>query len=80
LVGAYGERLKLAVKAPPERGKANAALTALLAALLDVRPEDVEVVRGETSRDKTVRVRGAPAPALVERLNALVGATDGGES
>ena len=72
LIGAYGERLKVAIDAPPQRGKANRALERLLATLLGVRQQDVEVVKGLTSRDKTVRVSGAPASALQERLAALV--------
>ena len=65
--GLYGTRLKLAVAVPPERGMANRAVGSLLARLLGVRPQDVTVVKGETSRDKVLRVLGVTVKA-VERL------------
>jgi len=65
-------RLKVKVTAPPEDGKANAAVVALLAKALGVAKRDVVLLRGAGSRDKTVRVEGDPA-ALARRLAELVG-------
>jgi uncharacterized protein (TIGR00251 family) len=48
--------LKAKVQAPPERGKANAELCALLAKHLGVRPRDVDILSGETSPLKQVRI------------------------
>lgn len=56
IVGALGDRLKVRVAAPPERGRANEALVALLREWLGAR--EIEVVTGLTSREKTVRVTG----------------------
>ncbi|MEM9491005.1 MAG: DUF167 family protein [Myxococcota bacterium] len=53
-----GDRLKLAVTAPPVDGKANAAVVAALAAVLDLPRRDLEVISGHSSRRKTVLVRG----------------------
>jgi hypothetical protein len=61
-------RLKVAVKAPAEKGKANAAVIKLLAKLLGVSRADVRIVRGRTGRRKTVRVKGT---VDVARLRAL---------
>lgn len=61
VVGQLGERLKVRVSAPPEGGKANAAVCALVAGVLGVSGRDVEVVRGHTSAEKVVRVRGVGA-------------------
>lgn len=58
IAGRLGDRLKVRVSAPPEGGKANRAICDLLAAALDVRPRDVEVVRGHASPEKTLRIRG----------------------
>ena len=55
-MGALGDRLKVRVAAPPERGRANEALVALLREWLGAR--EVEVVGGFASREKTVRVIG----------------------
>lgn len=63
--------LAVRVRAVPEKGKANAALVALLAKQLGLPKRDVDVIRGATSRLKTVRiaVEGAalqPVTALLE--------------
>ena len=56
------------VSAPPVDGRANAALGKLLARELGVAPSRVEVVRGERSRDKTVRVEGMDAASVAAAL------------
>ncbi len=57
--GPYGERaLKLRVAAPPADGRANAETERFLATLLGLPRSDVAVIRGSSSRDKTVPVRG----------------------
>jgi uncharacterized protein (TIGR00251 family) len=50
--------LKARVAAPPEDGKANAALVGLLARVLDVRKSDVRIASGASSRSKTIEVEG----------------------
>jgi uncharacterized protein (TIGR00251 family) len=58
VVGTRGEAIVIRVAAPPVDGKANAALCALIAKKLRISPKRVDVVRGQTSRDKVVRVEG----------------------
>ncbi len=65
-----GERLKIAVAEPPEDGRANRAVCALLAAALDVPARDVDVAQGAASRLKTLRVSG-DATSLAARLASL---------
>jgi uncharacterized protein (TIGR00251 family) len=57
-VGEYGEQLRIRLQAPPVDGRANAALVAFVAGQLGVTKAEVEVVRGQTSRSKMLRVRG----------------------
>lgn len=65
-----GAALRLAVTAPPEDGKANAAVVALLAGALDVARAAVFVVSGATDRRKLVEIRGN-AQVLGAALAAL---------
>jgi uncharacterized protein (TIGR00251 family) len=48
--------LKVRIAAPPERGKANAELIALLAAKFDVARANVEIVSGHAAGLKLVRI------------------------
>jgi uncharacterized protein (TIGR00251 family) len=65
-----GPRLKLAVAEAPEEGRANRAVSAVLAEALGVPASAVRVVQGATSREKTVAVAGEPA-GIIRRLEAL---------
>ena len=56
------------VTAPPVDGKANAALCRLIAERVGVPRRAVEVVRGQSVRDKVVRVDGVEPAALREAL------------
>jgi uncharacterized protein (TIGR00251 family) len=54
LVGTYGDpvRLKLKIKAPPVEGKANKEVISFLAKTFGLRKNQVELLRGELSRQK----------------------------
>ncbi len=54
------EVLRLRVAAVPDRGKANAAVVALLAKALHVPRSAITLVSGETARLKTVEIAGDP--------------------
>lgn len=60
----HGDRVKVAVTAPPVDGEANAALVELLARALGVPRAAVEVIAGHGSRRKTVRIAGVRRDAL----------------
>jgi uncharacterized protein YggU (UPF0235/DUF167 family) len=64
--------LRIRVKAVPDRGKANAAVIALLAKALGLAKTALSVTSGETGRLKTIAVAGDGA-ALAGRLAALAG-------
>lgn len=68
VVGLHGEALKLRLAAPPVDGKANAALLAFLAERLGVGKAALELVRGETSRQKTVKALGVKEEVLLKLL------------
>jgi len=56
VVGYRGGVLQLRVTAPPDKGRANAAVVALLADALGVAKSRVRIVRGQSSRDKVLAV------------------------
>lgn len=56
VVGLLGDRLKVQVAAPPEDGKANAAVIELLATTLKIDRSRVELLSGASSPRKTFRV------------------------
>ncbi|MBV7395036.1 DUF167 domain-containing protein [Mameliella sediminis] len=53
-----GDDLRVTVITVPEGGKANAAVIKLLAKALGIPKSRLELVRGETSRDKQFRIIG----------------------
>lgn len=68
--------LRLDVGAPPERGRANDAVTALLAGVLGVPRGRVAVVRGHGSRTKVVEVTGLDADDLKRRIETALAARE----
>lgn len=68
IVGIHGDTLRVKVAAPPEKGRANVAVVALLARTLSVRASDIEITAGHGSRRKSATVRGLPMRTLRERL------------
>jgi uncharacterized protein (TIGR00251 family) len=58
IVGIDSGVLKVKLTAPPLEGKANKALRQFLARKLGVPKKDVEIVSGEKSRMKSIRIYG----------------------
>ena len=68
IVGLLGDRLKVAVQKPAERGEANKAVCALVAAVLGIRPGDVQIVRGQRHPEKDLLIQGLSAEEVLRRL------------
>lgn len=68
IVGVHASALKVAVTAAPEKGKANKAIVKLLAKRLGVSPSSIDIVSGDVSKQKKVRVSGLRARDVVDRL------------
>jgi uncharacterized protein len=69
-VSGLGPCLRIGVSEAAEDGRANRAVCAVLATVLQVPASAVIVTLGKTSRDKTVLVSG-DAALLTERLEIL---------
>lgn len=68
VAGRHGEAWKLRVAQAPERGKANTAVLELLSDALRVPRRQLELVRGESDRDKVVTVSGLSLEEAEQRL------------
>ncbi len=68
IVGAYGQRLKVRISAPPEDGKANRAVAEVIATALGVKVNAVKIVAGLANAQKVVEVRGLNAGDISKRL------------
>ena len=68
IVGVLGDCLKVTTSAAPEKGKANAAIAAILARALGVDKRSVEIVAGQTSPRKEFRIASLSAQRIRELL------------
>ena len=85
VVGQQGDALKVRVAAPPVDGRANRAVVELMAEVLGVKPGQVAVESGESSRSKRLRVEGVEPDharrmldAALERTRARTSGRHGG--
>jgi uncharacterized protein (TIGR00251 family) len=72
IVGSHGDALKVAVRQPPEGGRANRAVCKLVAEALAVPAREVTVLRGATSRDKVLLFAGRERDDLARMVAALL--------
>lgn len=63
--------LQLAVTAPPEDGRANRALIALVGELLHVKPGQIRLARGASSQSKVLEIEGLSQEEMERRVRAL---------
>lgn len=63
--GLTGDSLKVKVHAPPVGGAANEELIAILSKEFGIKKSDIQIVRGNSSRDKIVEIAGGNAGPLI---------------
>jgi len=68
LAGFLEGAVKLRLAAPPVDGAANKACCEFLAGLLGVAKSRVDIIRGQTGRNKTIRIEGISTDALLKKL------------
>jgi uncharacterized protein (TIGR00251 family) len=68
LAGEHAGAIKLKIAAPPVDGKANEQCRRFLAKLLDVSAGSVEIIAGDSSRDKVIRIHNISADRVREAL------------
>jgi len=72
IAGWLGDTLKVRVTAPPERGKANAAVEALLTDVLGLSTGNAKIVSGDSSARKMVEITGLSESEVRRRLSDAV--------
>lgn len=65
--GVHGERLKIRLAAPPVEGRANDALIAWLSKELSIPKASIELINGDTGRQKRLLIRGT----TLEKVTSL---------
>ena len=60
--------VKIRLKAPPVEGKANRALVKYLAEVLGLRSSQIEILAGESARDKLICIRGMDEKSVQEQI------------
>ncbi len=69
--GVQEGKLKVKISAPPVDGKANEQLTEIISEALGVPKSGIEIIRGRTSRQKTLRVAGLSRESFDSFLEKL---------
>ncbi|WP_337176414.1 DUF167 domain-containing protein [Paludisphaera sp.] len=72
VTGEHAGALRVAVNAPPDKGKANAAIVAVLAEALGLKGSQVALIAGETSRRKRVLLAGLSVEDASRRVEAAL--------
>lgn len=73
LLGPHGDGVKVAVRAVPERGRANVELLRVLADALGMPAAALTIVGGEHAQDKRLRITGIAPEELRRRIAAALG-------
>ena len=71
--GVHGMALKVAVRAAPEKGKANAEIEEVIAEFLGIPARQVNVVSGMASRQKRVQASGIDVQAVLKCIEREFG-------
>ncbi|HEX3101182.1 MAG TPA: DUF167 domain-containing protein [Pyrinomonadaceae bacterium] len=68
IVGRHDDALKIRLTSPPVDGAANAELIKLLARSFGVAKCDVEIINGETSKNKRIKIKNLSKSKIEELI------------
>lgn len=71
IAGWLDDTLKLKVKAPPDKGKANKAVIKVLEKILELPKGSVTISSGTTSNRKTIEIESENSDVIKQKLAAL---------
>jgi uncharacterized protein (TIGR00251 family) len=72
ICGLHGDALKIKVTAPPVEGKANMALQRFIAKKLNLATSQIEIMAGQRSREKILRISGISRAEVEKALGILL--------
>ena len=72
ILGIHNHALKIKLTSPPVDGAANQACIKFLAKAFDVSPARLSIVKGETSRNKTIQLDGMDPKVFMNTLAPLI--------
>jgi uncharacterized protein (TIGR00251 family) len=64
---------KIKIAAPPDKGKANKELVEYLSGLLNIKKDQINILRGQTARNKVLSIEGLDLQAVTGRINRKPG-------
>ncbi len=70
--GVHDGALKVSIQAAPEDGKANDAIVELLKKALGIKRNQIEILSGQTSRDKKFLIRDLKLEELAQKIRTLI--------
>jgi uncharacterized protein len=68
IVGIHDNSLKIALTSPPVDGKANKELLKFLAKYFKLPKSSIQLVAGESSRNKTILLSGLDKDNIIQKL------------
>ena len=72
IAGKLGDAIKVQVSAAPEKGKANDAVINLMADLLGLRRQQLQIIRGHSQPRKVLEIQGIEQDQLDQRISELL--------
>ena len=71
IVGVYNKALKITITAPPVEGKANKKCIAYLAKYFDVAKSKIEIISGQTSKNKLIKIYDISQKEILEKIEKI---------
>ncbi len=71
ILGIHNHCLKIKLTSPPVNGAANQACIKFLAKAFGISPSRVSIVKGETSKNKTIQFEGMDPETFMNTLASL---------
>ena len=69
--GVYNNALKISITTPPVEGKANKECIAFLAKYFDVAKSKIEIISGETSKNKLIKIYDISKKEFLDKIEKI---------